>query len=175
MSIAALFHLYSQLFSTEAGWHTETDVLHVDNWQACLEGKDEMQKRGRGSKSLNICLGSPFFFIYWNINGFSLRPNVFMRSFLYVGWNFEWSSPIDSLHCEVCFFLITGHELAVSVTCRLGIHRYPQRSSSPVSRFCSRFIFHTDDLGQIFIGNACVLTTSKHSCVFLLFLFIFLV
>lgn len=65
----ALFHLYSQLLSTEAGWHIETDVLHVDNWQACLEAKDEMQKRGRGSKSLNICLGSPFFFIYWNING----------------------------------------------------------------------------------------------------------
>lgn len=80
-SIAALFHLYSQLFSTEAGWHIETDVLHVDNWQACLEAKDEMQKRGRGSTSLNICLGSPFFFIYWNINDFCLRPNVFVRSF----------------------------------------------------------------------------------------------
>lgn len=157
---AALFHLYSQLFSTEAGWHIETDVLHVDNRQACLEAKDEMQKRGRGSKSLNICLGSPFFFIYWNINGFCLRPNVFVCSFS-VCWLKFWVM-LSYWFTSLWAFLSNYRSQAGCVH-----HLLPLRT--PISRvlpLMSRFA-----LGSFFTWKISVkfsfakLTTSKYSCV----------
>ncbi len=67
------FYAYKQLFSRGHVWHIETVVLcdfyiTVSRSFRCQIRRYEKRKR---AKSWNICLGSPFFFIYWNINVFA--------------------------------------------------------------------------------------------------------
>lgn len=71
--IRETFYAYKQLFSRGHVWHIETVVLcdfyiTVSRLFRCQIRRYEKRKR---AKSWNICLGSPFFFIYWNINVFA--------------------------------------------------------------------------------------------------------